>query len=134
MSLAKGIKVKRLILAALIAVGLVVGGAAVATPAQASTNAYGSVQVFNFGGPRNTGIGIVTTWTSPNTYQYVLPSQRWSGTGVKGAYTGSFYCIDVYYSWNGGANWYYQWSARGPQFVSFPGWQISWVGVYPYPC
>jgi hypothetical protein len=123
---------RALILSIIVALCVSVGFVATATPAQA---AGGSVQVFNFGGPGNTGIGIVTNWTSPNTYQYVLGSQRWSPTmNVKGAYIGSWYCGDVYYSFDGGRTWKYQWSARGPQFISFPGWSVSWVGVYPYRC
>lgn len=125
-------RVRAVILSVVVALCMSIGiGTMTAAPAQA---AYGSVQVFNFGGPQNVGVGIVTKWTSPNTYQYVIPAQRWTLGGVKGAYTGSFFCIDVYYSWDGGRTWYYQWHARGPQFVSFPGWEISWVGIYPYRC
>ncbi len=128
-------RTRRAFAALVVAVALLAGiGLTAAQPAAAATNAYGTVQVFNFGGPLNSGVGIVTQWTSPNTWQYIIPAQRWTLPGVKGAYVGSTYCLDVYYSWDGGRTWYYQWTGHGPEFVSFPGWQISWVGVYPYKC
>lgn len=106
-------------------------GVATANPAAAS---YGTVKVYNFG---NTGIGIETDWNG-TLYDYILPVNWWSPQNAKGAFTGSCWKTDVYYGYSdpgpyaNQATWYYKWSVTGPTQMSFPGWQVTWVGVYSY--
>lgn len=92
----------------------------------------GRAGIYNMGGAN---IGVVKYWTSPNTYQQVLPVGR-STSGMYGwlyavgFYTGPGWCTNYYTS--NGSDYVYRWTVRGPTFAS-----KVWAddgAVYSYPC
>lgn len=94
--------------------------------------AYFGASIYNMGG---TAIGVVTTWTTPNSWQYLLYPGQTSGS-ARGIYTGATWCTDVYYSRLGGG-YGYVWTNVGGlhgRFASFAIQTVDNVAVKSYQC